>query len=49
MVKRKPVKLFGKHFPEVEIKLCREITVAFQAPAQKMARYRLVIIAPKPK
>jgi hypothetical protein len=35
MVKRKPVKLFGKHFPEVEIELCRKIMVVSQAPALK--------------
>jgi len=35
LVKRKPVKLIGKHFPEVEIELRRKIMVVSQAPASK--------------
>jgi hypothetical protein len=35
MVKRKPVKLIGKHFSEVEIELRRKIMVVSQTPASK--------------
>jgi hypothetical protein len=31
LVKHKPVKLFGKHFPEVEIELRRKVTPAAEA------------------
>jgi hypothetical protein len=34
-VQNKPVKLIGKHFPEVEIELRRKIMVVSQAPASK--------------
>jgi hypothetical protein len=50
MVKRKPVKLFGKHFPEVEIELRRKIMICFPGACLKMARYSPAIItAPNPK